>query len=200
MPRMSIADRRAALMEAAFRVISEKGVSAATTRAIAAEAGMPLASFHYAFESHTDLMGELIVVVTAREAQAVNEVFEMGEDLLSSVRSALQAYISHLVESPGMERAVLELTQYASRTPTLEHLAPEVYARYRSIVLELLEQAEAAGYQWITPKADIVSQIIVVTDGLAMNYLVDHDEAAVRRAADALALGIASQGRAPGEG
>ena len=197
MPRMSITERRQALMEAAFRVIAEKGVAAATTRAIAAEAGMPLASFHYAFESHTDLMGELIEVVATRESEAIDEVFEMRDDLLGSVRMGLQAFISHLVESPGMERAVLEMTMFASRTPTLEHLAPQMYARYRAIAVRMLEKAEAAGYTWSVPREDIAFQIVTITDGLAMTYLVDHDEASVRRAADALARGIASQGRHP---
>ena len=53
---MSVDDRRTALVESAYRVIADHGVEGATTRRICAHAGMPLASFHYAFESRTALL------------------------------------------------------------------------------------------------------------------------------------------------
>ncbi|MFP3394334.1 TetR family transcriptional regulator, partial [Brevibacillus sp. SIMBA_076] len=60
MTRIPVADRRMALVQAALRLIARDGVAAATTRRIVAEAGMPLASFHYVFSSRDELMGELI--------------------------------------------------------------------------------------------------------------------------------------------
>ena len=53
---MSVDQRRSALLESAYRVIADHGVEGATTRRICAHAGMPLASFHYAFESRTALL------------------------------------------------------------------------------------------------------------------------------------------------
>ena len=55
MTRIPAAERRAALIDAALRVVSRNGLAQATTRAIVAEAGMSLASFHYAFESRDEL-------------------------------------------------------------------------------------------------------------------------------------------------
>ena len=51
MTRIPVVDRRTALVQAALRVVARDGVAAATTRRIVAEAGMPLASFHYVFAS-----------------------------------------------------------------------------------------------------------------------------------------------------
>ena len=42
--------------DTALTVIARDGVHAATTRAIVAEAGMALASFHYAFRSRDELI------------------------------------------------------------------------------------------------------------------------------------------------
>lgn len=56
MARIPVEERREALIDAAFRVIGEQGLSRASTRAIVAEAGMSLASFHYAFESRDQLL------------------------------------------------------------------------------------------------------------------------------------------------
>ena len=63
MARLALADRRAALIGAAVRVIARSGLAAATTRAIVTEAGMPLGSFHYVFDSRDDLITAVIETV-----------------------------------------------------------------------------------------------------------------------------------------
>ena len=67
MARVSSADRRAALVRAALRVIDRDGVHGATTRAIVAEAEMSLASFHYVFQSRDEMIRELIAFVVQDE-------------------------------------------------------------------------------------------------------------------------------------
>ena len=57
---MSVDQRREALIESAYRVIADHGVEGATTRRICAHAKMPLASFHYAFESRTALLAAVM--------------------------------------------------------------------------------------------------------------------------------------------
>ena len=120
MPRMPASDRRSALLTAALRVIAEHGVSAATTRAIVAEAGMPLASFHYAFRSRDEMMRELITVVVATQSNAVLAILEEAADVRSAVRAGLQAFFDTVKADPGHEQVMFELVQYALRTPGLE--------------------------------------------------------------------------------
>ena len=50
MARTPVDVRRRELIAAALRVVASRGLHEASTRAIVAEAGMSLASFHYAFE------------------------------------------------------------------------------------------------------------------------------------------------------
>ena len=59
MARIPATERRAALARAALAVIARDGVHAATTRAIVAEAGMSLASFHYAVASRDELLRKI---------------------------------------------------------------------------------------------------------------------------------------------
>ena len=66
MTRIPAPERRAALARAARTVIARDGLQAATTRAIVAEADMPLASFHYAFASRDELLAELVRRVVGR--------------------------------------------------------------------------------------------------------------------------------------
>jgi AcrR family transcriptional regulator len=68
--RMSPEDRRDALVQAAVRVIARGGVVAATTRAVVAEARMPLGAFHYVFASREELLAEVVRTVTDGERMA----------------------------------------------------------------------------------------------------------------------------------
>ncbi|MCD1572803.1 TetR/AcrR family transcriptional regulator [Agromyces mediolanus] len=196
MARMSAADRRSALIEAALRVVSREGLAQATTRAIVAEAGMSLASFHYAFESRDELVDELIGTVVARERKAVAPeelVAAAGEGatLAELVEAGLLRYFEHLRADPEHEQAMLELTQYALRSPERHPLAVAQYARYAELVVEALEAAaELTGARWRLPVEHVARVLVAFTDGLTITWLVDRDDAAAARvvaaAADAL--------------
>lgn len=196
MARMSAADRRSALIEAALRVVSREGLAQATTRAIVAEAGMSLASFHYAFESRDELVDELIGTVVARERKAVAPeelVAAAGEGatLAELVEAGLLRYFEHLRADPEHEQAMLELTQYALRSPERHPLAVAQYERYAELVVEALEAAAAlTGARWRQPVEHVARVLVAFTDGLTITWLVDRDDAAAARvvaaSADAL--------------
>jgi DNA-binding transcriptional regulator YbjK len=189
---MSSVDRRSELVQAALRVIATQGVNGATTRAIVAEAGMPLASFHYAFASRDEMMRELIELVVENEASAVFASFEFGSDIRSSIRDGLGAYLATIEADPTHEQVMYELTQYALRTKGLEHLAREQYEHYRDAVGRLLVAgAESAGVTWSIPVDDVARMVVMITDGITFGWLTDRDSAAAARAiefsADSLA-------------
>lgn len=205
MTRISAIDRRSALVRAALQVVAERGVAQATTRAIVAEAGMSLASFHYAFESRDELMSELIRSVLADEATAVLPEDPApaavpgasGPDALRTVlRAGLQRYADHLQADPLRERAMLELTQYALRAPELEHLARDQYERYRAFAAEVLNAAAArSGFTWVLPVADVARLLVALTDGLTIAWLVDRDDSAASTLLDVAADSVAALGR-----
>ena len=185
MPRMSSADRRLELVQAALRVIAAEGVSAATTRAIVAEAGMSLASFHYAFTSRDEMMRELIAFVVENETAAVFTTIRFDAGVRDALRAGLQGYFDNVVADPGHEQVMFELMQYALRTPELEGLAREQYARYRAAVVELLAAAEQhADVEWTLPLDDIARLVVTFTDGFTLAWLSDRDDAAAARVMD----------------
>lgn len=190
MPRIPSAERREQLVQAALRVIAAHGVQAATTRAIVAEAGMSLASFHYAFRSHAEMMRELIAHVVGGQREAIAGA--LGPDLRTALRRGLQIYLETLIANPAHEQVLLELMQYALRTPGLEHLVREQWASYRDAARELAEHAaRSSGTRWSIPLDDVARLLITVTDGVTLGWLADRDDAAAAatldRAADALA-------------
>jgi len=193
MARMSAADRRLALLEAAFRVIAAEGMGGATTRAIVAEADMSLASFHYAFTSRDEMMHELIAHVIENQALAAFESLRFGNDLRTAVRDGLRAFFEVVTADPAHEQTMFELMHYAVRTPGLDKLARDQHAGYRLAVSGLLETAAAdTGMVWLLPLDDVARMVVTITDGITLAWLADRDSAAASRVIEFAATSIAS--------
>lgn len=181
MTRMSLAERRHRLIDAALRVIGEHGVAAATTRAIAAEAGMPLASFHYAFESHQNLMGEAMAAVMGDEMAAQRAWQPRGKSTSELFGSVLEAHLDDLVARTAVHRTVLELGDYALRTEGLTEVPREWRSRRaEQLAAQLDKQARQSGVRLPEQPEKLAQCLLVLTDGLTRAYLVTGDEALVR--------------------
>jgi AcrR family transcriptional regulator len=193
MTRLPSAQRRTLLVKAALDVIAEKGVTGATTRAIVAAAGMSLASFHYAFRSHDEMMRELIAHVVGAETAAVELTLRAGTDIRSALRAGLQAYLDYVVADPAHERALQELVHYAMRTPGLERLAQAQYEAYRVGVTRVIEHgAAAAGVTWTVPVDEVARLAVAFTDGVTLAWLADRDTEAAERVLDFAADSLAA--------
>ncbi|WP_187432670.1 TetR/AcrR family transcriptional regulator [Agromyces mariniharenae] len=188
MARIPAPERRAALIEAALRVVSRHGISQATTRAIVAEADMSLASFHYAFDSRDELIDELIATVVAREQAAVMPEVVPGQGLRDILEAGILRYFEHLKADPEHEQAMLELTQYALRSPERHPLALAQYARYVELAERSLElAANVADAAWRVPVSQAARVLVAFTDGLTLTWLVERDDDAARAVAAAAA-------------
>ncbi|MGY1814573.1 TetR/AcrR family transcriptional regulator [Blastococcus sp. SYSU D00820] len=181
MARVAAADRREALLAAALRVMARDGPAAGTTRAIVAEAGMSLASFHYAFASRDELLAELVHRVVGRELAAATAGMDPAAGLDGVLRRAADGYLEHLERDPGAEQLMLELTLHAVRDPALRPLAAEQYRAYTAAASRLLEEAAAAtGARWRRPVPELARLLVTLVDGATTTWLVDRDTDATR--------------------
>lgn len=188
MTRMSLAERRQKLIAAALDVIAEQGMAAATTRAIAATAGMPLASFHYAFESHQVLMVEAFNHLVAAERELAPVV--AGTTRQEVMRSVLDGHVEALRTRGAEHRACAELADHLLRTTD----QGEVVARWRrdrvATLTEALEALEADGVDLRAGAADLAELLVSLTDGLTQTLAFTGDVDALRRPVDlVLSLG-----------
>ncbi len=191
---MSATDRREALTRAALTVIARDGVHAATTRAITAEAGMPLASFHYAVASRDELLRDVVeLVVGSQDAAAFGSLDLSATDLRGAARAVLGSYLDIVRADPAREQAMFELTQHALRTPALADFPPAQYAVYRGLAARLLT-AGAARFRvrWDVPVDDLAALAISLTDGATLAWLATRDDDAVERLLDLAADTIAA--------
>lgn len=192
MARVLAEQRRASLVQAALTVIARDGVHGATTRAIVAEAGMALASFHYAYRSRDELIREVISFVVDQQEAASRAALAPSNDLWSTVRSGIQAYFDLLKQFPEREQAMFELMHYSLRTPQLVTLPRVQHGSYRAAARSLLEVGGAAvGIEWSIPLDDLARILVALTDGLTYAWLADRDDLAAARLMDHVADTIA---------
>jgi DNA-binding transcriptional regulator YbjK len=141
------AARRRQLLEAAVRVIGRGGVVAAGHRAVAAEAGVPLGSTTYYFESRDEMVAQALEYVADREAERVDAVLEHG--LLDESPEALpERLAAALIDVWAGDRTVL-LAQYelyleSARRPELRAAVERWDAAYRKLLTRALERIGVA--------------------------------------------------------
>ncbi|MEU3072668.1 TetR/AcrR family transcriptional regulator [Streptomyces laurentii] len=200
MSRRSADERREELIEAAIRVMIRDGVGRATTRAVVAEAGLPLGAFHYCFRSKEELLQSVIERIMVRaSAPAVAAAAADGASADAVVRTALHAYWERIRQTPDEHLLTYELTQYALRQPGLAELARKQYAHYTEVTRESLEaMARLAGIEWTVPLPVLARHGLGVLDGLTLTWLIDRDDTLARAALDEYASYLVSVTRRDG--
>ena len=193
MARISSVDRRLQIVRAALRVIAEQGVQGATTRAIVAEAGMSLASFHYAFDSRDEMMEELIAYVVEHQTVAAFSTIKFGSDIRTTVRDGLQAFLETVISDPSNEQVLFELMFFAMRTPALSGLPSRQWSKYYGAATELLNAAAVnAGITWSRPIDEVARFLVATTDGLTVAWLANRNLEAATTVMDIAADSIAA--------
>lgn len=188
MARMTASDRRVELVEAAIKVMARDGVAKATTRAIVAEAGMPLGVFHYCFDSREQLLQLVTSTITQRNVAAARAAFRNEGSLRDNIRESLQVFWRGVESNPGENLLGYELTQYALRTKGLEDVARQQYAQYLQAHAEFLETAaDAGGIEWTVPIPVLARYVNALLDGLTICWVVDRESDQSQAVLDLLA-------------
>jgi AcrR family transcriptional regulator len=174
--------QRAVIVRAAVEVMRRDGLAAATTRRIAAEAGVNHAMIHYFFGTKQDLLRAVIDGVRYRTVQAVQAGVaapaadgpgrDVGE-LATDVTAAVWAFVEQRLSSYLF---VIELTVHAMRTPDLRHLADQVIGSYQQVAEDAVRSVRTrAPYLARYPVEDMASMIVDVFHGVAFRLIVDGD-------------------------
>jgi TetR/AcrR family transcriptional regulator, regulator of biofilm formation and stress response len=166
--------RREQILEAALRVIGRSGRQAVTHRAVAEEAGVPLGSTTYYFDSRDDLLGQALEYVAASEAERydkradelrnVRTPGELADRLVDELVAAAEDRIAYIAE--------YEIWLEAGRRPELREAAQSwCDAEQRSVAVAM----EALGSS--DPSTD-ASLVVAAIDGLGERVLAREEDSA----------------------
>lgn len=199
-PRMSVEQRRSALIESAYRVIADHGVEGATTRRICAHAGMPLASFHYAFESRTALlcavMEQAVPVDIERMLHTVLPAADYGstptlEAIRDNMERQFHAFYDLLKADPGRMQATIALGIYAHNHPELQQVGRDMYEQLYRVASTggLRAVSDHAPVTFSRPVEELGPFIIAATNSITLIYLSTGDDKVV----DSIITAVADQ-------
>jgi DNA-binding transcriptional regulator YbjK len=174
MAEQATVGRREQILEAALRIIGRSGRQAVTHRAVAEEAGVPLGSTTYYFDSRDDLLGQALEHVAASEVEryarrgeelrTVKSADELADRLIDELVVAAQDRIAYIAE--------YEIWLEAGRRPELREAAQSwCDAEQRSVALAM----ETLGSS--DPATD-ASLIVAAIDGLGERVLAREDDPA----------------------
>ncbi len=193
---MSVDQRRAALIEAAYRVIADHGVEGATTRRICAHAKMPLASFHYAFDSRTALLCAVMdTAVPSGTHQMLDAILPMVsgdhgtglEAMRKTTQDNFEAFYALLKTDPGRMQATLSLGIYAHNHAELQEVGKRMFERLYEVAARGMEiAADRAGVRWSEPVSELSPVIIAATNTITLTYLSTADDMVVAKIIEAV--------------
>src|SRR6185437_15861889 len=128
-------DRRTEILEAAIRVLARDGLAQASTRKLAAEAGINQATLLYHVGSKDELLLEVLREMMRQTREiAVAAAIDHAMPLREAIASSLRAFWSHVEMTPELQVMQYELTLYALRNPDAAWLAREQYSGYCAVV------------------------------------------------------------------
>ncbi len=164
------AERRAAILQATVRILNEEGLAAVTHRAIAREAGVPLAATTYYFSSKDELVGEALALRIDDElARIAERAQEMGAAMSSPTESA--AALAELLfpdtNAKGGHLAQYEIYLEAARRPALRSVAQSWLTAYTDLARGALALAGAADPDRMAPV------LVAGIDGILMHAMAE---------------------------
>ena len=172
-PRPRGAARREALLEAVLRIVAEVGADAVTHRRVAEEAGLPLASTTYWFDSKEHILTAALELAAERDTARLVDYAAAVTRRLASADAALEATVAAICEPlddgrqarRGSLLATYALLLEAARRPALREIA----VRWTEAYLLTLEQLLELGGSH-RPRED-AELLLAAADGLLIEQL-----------------------------
>lgn len=171
--------RRKAVIDAALRVVGEKGLAGLTHRAVAAEADITPGLTTYYFPTVDALLEATLSNFVAEELERLRAVHASFDDAGPDIdrEAVLGAVFTAVAVEPAQQVAQFELYLEAVRRPGLRDVARDCLHGYADLARLALERLGA------DRPAEGARALVALIDGLALQQLVDPDEAFVAQVA-----------------
>jgi AcrR family transcriptional regulator len=175
------AETRKRLLDAAERVFLRRGLHGSSVEEIAAEAGYTRGAFYSNFESKGELFVELLQDrVYRRYAEMAEQAHEQPGTPRDRLRWGAERLrdVQKREEGSWLFRLWLECLTQAARDEDFRKLAATFWSGNRGLVAEQTKEVyKELGSEPPLPPRQIATAMIALDVGLAVQHLVDPDEA-----------------------
>ncbi len=179
-----LAERREQILEAASVALARVGYEKITTRLIAQEANVNIATLHYHFGSKEALLAEAVRYALYRAERILRGVMEAASTPAGALAAASQAIWDIAKQRPGILR--YDLVLRAVRDEEARKQASALYAAYRRLIEEVVERHLAGGgalAPGITTRM-LGHYVVSAADGILIQHLVTGDDDAAKSSLD----------------
>ena len=165
-PTVARARAEAALLDAAERLLVERGHAGLTTRGLAAEAGVNHGLVHYYFGSLENLLARVLERFTDAMIDRQQAMYSADVPFLEKWRSAMR----YLESDREYQKVWWELQALAWTRPELRERVTAVNAAWRSVLTEAFAEPHRR-YGIEMPLAALVSLVITFNEGMILERL-----------------------------
>jgi AcrR family transcriptional regulator len=164
--------RKTAVLEAACRVIADRGADATRFADVAAESGVPVSTLQYYFGSREDLLVAAFrhassAEITALEAEvaALSDPWDQLERIISR---ALSGYQPEAPEGPGAGRLWIESWHFGIRDAEMRADALRDYDAWRRLVADAVRRGVEQGKFGPVQPEKVAVLTIALVDGMGI--------------------------------
>jgi len=184
---MAKSDRtRAQIIEGATRALCKTGVIGATTRNIATEAGVQLATLHYHFVNKSALLLAVLDAMIDEMTDSLRGEVKPSTDLDNCADQILKASWRWVMQTRELQIVQYELTLYALREGAA-WLAERQYEAYVQVYFDLLRGSQQGPEAMTVAQCRAVARMMLAgVDGLILQELATPNRNRSKRSIDAL--------------
>src|SRR5215471_15120729 len=169
------AERRLALLKAAFREVAEKGFSEVTLDDIARRAGVSKGVTLYYFDSKEDLFREVFAWLIDSIHARMREAVAREDDPVAKVRALVALIFPSPSKNRAFFRAFVDFCGLAARREAFREVNERFYAGNREIDGGIAEEGMRQGIFVVRDPQEAGSTIRAIFDGLMMQWLAERD-------------------------
>ena len=189
-------EKRGEILSAATRAFSRKGYAATKVEDIAREAGVAKGTVYIYFSSRDEILLAAFEAFEEELLASVEVVMETGEPPLQRLRSVVCAVLSGVETEPELSRVVLDFWAAGAFEGGESRIDfGRIYAGYRRLVGELLEEAKREGTARRDLPENAPAVVVGAVEGVLLQWIVDAGAVPVRKMAestlDVLLAGLA---------
>jgi AcrR family transcriptional regulator len=177
---------RERVIQGALRALCRIGVIGTTTRKIAAESDVHLATLHYHFDSKSALLLAVLEALIDEMTVALRGEVKSSADVEECIEEALRASWRFVIRTRERQIVQYELTLYALREGA-QWLAERQYDAYVQVYRDILLDGAKKTKELSPASCGAVARFILAgVDGLILQELAKPDRARSRRSIEAL--------------
>jgi AcrR family transcriptional regulator len=169
------AQRRLALLKAAFREVSEKGFADVTLDDIARRAGVSKGVTLYYFASKEDLFRRLFAWLVRSIHERMHEAVSSAEDPVEKLRALVAITFPSPSKNRTFFRAFVDFCGLAARREAFREVTARFYSGCREIDGAIIAEGVRRGLFVSRDAAAATTTIRAIFDGLMMQWLAESD-------------------------